>query len=71
MPDLRAILVTPEGDVMPLSWVIFPACAGVLREANYNDPIPRVSGGVPGTPANRKWTDSDLSESGKLVFSQF
>lgn len=26
---------------------------------------------TPGTPANRKWTDSDLSESGKLVFSQF
>lgn len=26
---------------------------------------------APGTPANRKWTDSDLSESGKLVFSQF
>ena len=37
---------------MPLSGVIFPACAGVLREANYNDPIPRVSGGVPGKAKN-------------------
>ena len=26
---------------------------------------------VPGAPANRAWTDADLSESGKFVFSRF